>query len=817
MVRQSTRRALPASVWLLVLVGIGCSGSDGVVGEPTTANPESPFAPGASGDSQRASGVSVTPVNAKPSVSISIPRDTTTPTAQRPAAVAARSPIPTPGGHGTANLAQPDASLARDAISPSPPAPISERADVQREGVVVEEIRVEVDAPTQRRSARVARAYALTGAPAHTSCHLESNILGAYSNVDWPSHTFVRWGREGQTVVFGLGPAVYAVATDRRDLWNVVPPRVFSFGDPPWDWSDFVGTMVAFDVAPDGQRIAYSTCEDRPGGIERVDEPYVRDRPRSVDDVGESVSHGEPVIVVGKFADDYQYEIGVVNIDGTQAHRLTTDWHHANYPAWSPDGRRIAYVRVPFNGAPTRLMTTNADGTDERFVARLDWVASRPPAWSPGGQRIAFAGAASDSKLAVYSVAADGSDLRRLSNSVSPPSWSPDGSRLVFVRPDGDRLAAYTIAADGSDAQRVVTLPGWIPHPGEDISRSSPTQVWIPTVAWSPDGSRILIDEDTDGNEKSRIGLYVASVDGSDIVRLRVTSPNVWAFANAAWSPDGSRIAVIADLERKVRARGSYRPMVVLTMRADGTDVRVLATGSVGSGVQATGLRRTQPPADLAVCAAGVAAANPQHNPGLVQDCEALLTIQHSLGGIERLNWQGDRPMAKWTGVEIEGTPPRVRRLSLGGLDLPGAIPSAVGRLSDLRVLDLSDNRLTGGIPEELGSLASLQSLDLSANYLHGEIPHALGALHELELLDLAGNNLHGPIPTALTGLSNLHRLWLNYNLLSGTVPAELAELPKLRSLKLIGNQFSGCFPTALHSLIDDSNTQYLPPCESST
>ena len=635
--------------------------------------------------------------------------------------------------------------------------------------------------------------------------------------VDWPGHTFVHWDRSGQTVLFGLGPAVYAVAADGRHLANVVPPRVFSFGRAPWDWSDFVGTMIAFDVSPDGRRITYSTCEDRPGGVVRVYEPYDRDRPIAVEDVRESDPRGEPVIVVGEFNDDYQYEIAVASIDGTQPQRLTADWHRANYPAWSPDGRRIAYVRARRNGRLTRLLTVAVDGTDVRVVARLAWLASRPPAWSPDGQRIAFAGAASDSKLAVYSVAADGSDLRRLSDSVSPPSWSPDGSRLALVKPDGDRLAVYTIATDGSDTRRVVTLPGWIPHPGHDISKSSPAQVWIPTVAWSPDGSKILVDEDIDLNLKSPLGLYVADVDESDLVRLRVASPRIHAFAAAAWSPDGSRIAIVADHTWKPRNSRNPRPMVVLTVAPDGTDVQVLAMGSIGTGLQAVGLRRTEPPADVAACRAGVAVANPQHSPGLVGDCEALLTIQRSLGGIARLNWRGDRPLAEWEGVEIEGTPPRVRRLVLARLDLPGAIPPTVDRLSELRVLDLSGNQLTGEIPAELGDLSSLKSLDLSGNYLSGEIPQALGALHDLEFLNLGGNNLHGAIPTALTGLSKLQRLWLNYALLSGTVPAELAQLPRLRTLTLIGNQFSGCLPATLRSVIDDPNTLYLPPCGSST
>ena len=250
-----------------------------------------------------------------------------------------------------------------------------------------------------------------------------------------------------------------------------------------------------------------------------------------------------------------------------------------------------------------------------------------------------------------------------------------------------------------------------------------------------------------------------------------------------------------------MRARGSNRPMAVLTMRADGTDVRVLATGSVGSGVQAAGLPRSEPPAHLAACASGVAVANPQHNVGLVRDCEALLTIQHSLGGIERLKWQGDRPMAEWTGVSIEGSPPRVRRLSLSDMDLAGTAPAAVGWLSDLRVLDLSHNRLTGGLAQELGFLASLQSLDLSSNYLRGEIPDTLGTLQELELLDLGGNNLHGPIPPELGELAALRKLDLSNNGLSGAIPPELAQLTKLNEVHLGGNQLAGCIPAGLRPI----------------
>lgn len=773
MTSKSCGRLLASLLAVAVVVGIGCNGWDRPGSNSSTGTPSTPAVP----------------------VSLS----------------------PTPTGPVSEAVARSEATVGSDARQP-PSESTTERTGQQDadDGAATTERRVEY-------FVNVDGGYANT--PSRPSCFFDLRVgQFEWNDGEWARHAFVRWGADGQEVLFGLGPAIYAASTDGRDLTNVVPPRVFGFGRPPWSWSDFVGTMIAFDVAPDGQRIAYSTCEDRSNGLTRGDPTYDRDRPDSRDDVRDRDPPGEPVIVVGGYADifrhqGFQYEIAVATIDGSDARRLTTEPDRSNYPAWSPDGRRIAYVRGDSISPPTRLVTMAADGSDARILVssvrrQIAWLASRPPAWSPDGQRIAFAGAGTDSRVGVYSVAADGSDLRRLADSVSPPTWSPDGSRLAFVKPYRDLLSVYTMSADGSDVRRVATLPDW-PIPPSRVPDDTwwPTWVWIRSFAWSPDGSKILIDARLSARPELPPGLFVVDVEGSDVVRL---PSRVWAIADASWSPDGSRIAVLADRERKLRARGNPRPMVVLTVAPDGTDVRVLATGSVGTGVRTTGLRRTQPPADLAACMAGVAVVNPQDNPGLVQDCEALLTIQHSLGGIERLNWRGDRPMAEWTGVTIEGTPPRVRRLSLRDLDLPGAIPAAVGRLSDLRVLDLSDNRLSGGIPEELGSLASLQSLNLSSNYLHGEIPHALGALHSLESLWLSGNYLHGPIPTALTGLSNLYRLRLDYNLLSGTVPAELAELPRLRYLTLRENQFSGCLPTALHSVIDDPNTLYLPNCKAS-
>ena len=125
----------------------------------------------------------------------------------------------------------------------------------------------------------------------------------------------------------------------------------------------------------------------------------------------------------------------------------------------------------------------------------------------------------------------------------------------------------------------------------------------------------------------------------------------------------------------------------------------------------------------LSRCSNGVAVFEPEDNPGLVSDCAALLESVGFLGGSALLNWSSDTPIRLWDGVEICGSPGRVKELSLGDRDLPfdpkllsnptesspgekeplGVIPSALGSLTSLEKLDLSGNRFKGTIPPELG------------------------------------------------------------------------------------------------------------------
>ncbi|KAI3677645.1 hypothetical protein L6452_36911 [Arctium lappa] len=77
-----------------------------------------------------------------------------------------------------------------------------------------------------------------------------------------------------------------------------------------------------------------------------------------------------------------------------------------------------------------------------------------------------------------------------------------------------------------------------------------------------------------------------------------------------------------------------------------------------------------------------------------------------------------------------------------------GKIPSTIGRLKELYLLNVSHNEFTGSIPSSIGNLSQLESLDMSSNQLTGEIPSLLTDLHFLSLLNLSHNQLKGRIPT---------------------------------------------------------------------
>ena len=187
----------------------------------------------------------------------------------------------------------------------------------------------------------------------------------------------------------------------------------------------------------------------------------------------------------------------------------------------------------------------------------------------------------------------------------------------------------------------------------------------------------------------------------------------------------------------------------------------------------------------------------------LATDKAALQALYNATGGD---NWHNNTgwdfttdPGNSWHGVTIVNG--RVTELRLYRNNLTGSIPTELGNLSNLSILEFAANDLTGSIPAELGDLLSLVALSLGDNDLSSGIPAELGNLSSLEQLYLSYTSLGGTIPAELGNLSNLKELHLDRSMLSGSIPGELGNLSGLEQLDLSGNQLSGSIPGELGNL----------------
>ena len=164
--------------------------------------------------------------------------------------------------------------------------------------------------------------------------------------------------------------------------------------------------------------------------------------------------------------------------------------------------------------------------------------------------------------------------------------------------------------------------------------------------------------------------------------------------------------------------------------------------------------------------------------------------------------------------------------LKLNGNSLWGSIPSELGSLSGLRVLDLRGNpirrpylnrRLQGAIPAELGNLSSLEVLNLRDNSLEG-IPPELGSLTKLQSLDLGNSDLRGAVPPELGALTSLERLDLADNrMLAGPLPGSLTVLHRLTELLVERTRLCAPADPAFLIWLEATGAANMPACTGST
>ncbi len=189
-------------------------------------------------------------------------------------------------------------------------------------------------------------------------------------------------------------------------------------------------------------------------------------------------------------------------------------------------------------------------------------------------------------------------------------------------------------------------------------------------------------------------------------------------------------------------------------------------------------------------------------------DSLALVDLYNSTNGngwTNKTNWLTTQPVTSWYGITVNTN--RVSQIILNTNNLTGTLPSTIGNLSALQMLQLDANAIGGTIPTSMGNLLSLQFFSIVINQLTGTIPPSLGNLTNLGWLRIADNQLSGSLPTSLGNLSSLGYMDFGHNQFSGTIPPSLGNLSNLIELILTMNQLTGTIPASLGNL---TNLEYL-------
>ena len=361
-------------------------------------------------------------------------------------------------------------------------------------------------------------------------------FLGVFANY---SHSIVEWTPDGSRLIFGFEHQLWVVDQTGRELRRLVdanpgPRRIFGFRDG-----------FHADLSPDGQQVVYTSC------THRSDEPIP-----ALD--GSIYEQGTPA---WRERSHLNYELAVVDIDGGEPRRLTNDTRFDHFPAWSPDGTRIAFISAASDRSPIEYyelhiyITTPSGGGVKDGDLSYGHVISGPLAWSPDGERLAYLAGAPDSYAMTVNTnvslpvttsplgAAPPSppadqvptvrpDQSKVPQSMAtmiglsnvPPTWSPDGEWILTASGEGAEYGLIAVRADGQARRPIVTL--------SSIGAGAP----VSEAAWSPDGSKIAF---------VARGVWVVDTDGRNARHLLSVSGGLRPAGrgHVAWSPDSKQIA----------------------------------------------------------------------------------------------------------------------------------------------------------------------------------------------------------------------------------------------------------------------------------
>jgi TolB protein len=258
---------------------------------------------------------------------------------------------------------------------------------------------------------------------------------GPAGDVRWPS-----WSPDGSHVVYGRVATAQVPAAAPRKVWS---------RNPAYELVS-TGILPAYDRT--GQRyVATALAENLRDSTLMLTEGNGPAK-KLMDSKDEliiapqwSPLGNEIIFGIGKFSAFLDFAIGarkpleaanggaqvaMINADGSGFRKITSGANNNGFAAYSPDGKRIVYRTMGPDGDGLRIMNLQ-----DRSVTTLTMDYDNFPAWSPQGDLIAFVRRV-NGDFDVFTVRTDGKDVRQLTHAKgndAHPAWSPDGEKIVFT------------------------------------------------------------------------------------------------------------------------------------------------------------------------------------------------------------------------------------------------------------------------------------------------------------------------------------------------------------------------------------------------
>ena len=404
---------------------------------------------------------------------------------------------------------------------------------------------------------------------------------GSLENLTSPPPTGTRRGRSGVLgVVLALVSLAAALALGALlyARWGTPPPPPSHFQTMKLSRLTTTGTVFNAAVSPDGKYVVYATTErsrqslwmrqtGTQGQVQIVG-------PDEVAYTGLSFSPDSNYVYYSIYSRAFPNRalFQMPTLGG--ASKKVLENLRANPVSFSPDGRQFAFVRFT-PGKESALMIANADGTGERKLFERDASGTiRFPAWSPDGQRVAFVAMdyASNDCTLVEARVADGSTRPLTAQRwlrISGLSWLSGGGGLIMLCSKGPEFDAqiWQLSYPGGEARRVTNDLNnyeWVSLTADSETLAAVTtrqeaNIWVAPVgdtslarpvtsgpgidetcpAWTNDG-RILYHSNAGGADD----IWITGADGGD--RRQLTS-NARLNQCPAVSPDGRSVVFLSD------------------------------------------------------------------------------------------------------------------------------------------------------------------------------------------------------------------------------------------------------------------------------